>query len=186
MTHVMIDLETLGTKPGAVLLSIGAVAFDPFTGDMFETYYKSININSSINLGMHVDGDTMAWWMAADRTQSARSAAFAGEELLPVVLGEFTDFLNTVMNPATDGLYLWGHGAAFDPVLLEAAFDHCQLETPWKFYNVRDTRTLFDLARVRVERNEAEHHHALHDAVAQAKAAHLAYVALGIKPEVLH
>ena len=30
-THAMIDIETLGTEPGSVVLSVGAVKFDPFT-----------------------------------------------------------------------------------------------------------------------------------------------------------
>ena len=32
-THATIDLETLSTKPDAVLLTIGAIKFDPFTTD---------------------------------------------------------------------------------------------------------------------------------------------------------
>ena len=32
-THATIDLETLSTKPDAVVLTIGAVKFDPFTND---------------------------------------------------------------------------------------------------------------------------------------------------------
>ena len=32
-THATIDLETLSTKPDAVLLTIGAIKFDPFTND---------------------------------------------------------------------------------------------------------------------------------------------------------
>ena len=32
-THATIDLETLSTKPDAVLLTIGAIKFDPFTSD---------------------------------------------------------------------------------------------------------------------------------------------------------
>ena len=30
-THVMIDIETLDTAPTSVILSVGAVKFDPFT-----------------------------------------------------------------------------------------------------------------------------------------------------------
>ena len=32
-THAMIDIETLGTKPNAVILSVGGVKFDPFTNN---------------------------------------------------------------------------------------------------------------------------------------------------------
>ena len=30
-THAMIDIETLGTMPNSVVLTVGAVKFDPFT-----------------------------------------------------------------------------------------------------------------------------------------------------------
>ena len=30
-THAMIDIETLGTEPTSVILSVGGVKFDPFT-----------------------------------------------------------------------------------------------------------------------------------------------------------
>ena len=32
-THAMIDIETLGTEPGCVVLSVGAVKFDPFNSE---------------------------------------------------------------------------------------------------------------------------------------------------------
>ena len=32
-THAMIDLETLGTKPDCVILTLGAIKFDPFTNE---------------------------------------------------------------------------------------------------------------------------------------------------------
>ena len=34
MQHVMVDIETLGTGPDAVIKSLGAVDFDPQTGEI--------------------------------------------------------------------------------------------------------------------------------------------------------
>lgn len=34
MKHVMLDLETMGNGPRAAIVSIGAVFFDPLTGEL--------------------------------------------------------------------------------------------------------------------------------------------------------
>lgn len=39
---LMIDLETLDTAPTAVVLSIGAVVFDPYTGARGPSFYKEL------------------------------------------------------------------------------------------------------------------------------------------------
>ena len=46
-THATIDLETLSTKPDAVLLTIGAIKFDPFTNDPpYSDFYYRANVTS--------------------------------------------------------------------------------------------------------------------------------------------
>ncbi|MCV5360349.1 3'-5' exoribonuclease, partial [Escherichia coli] len=39
MKHLMIDLETMDNKPTSAIASIGAVFFDPETGEMGEQFY---------------------------------------------------------------------------------------------------------------------------------------------------
>ncbi len=68
----------------------------------------------------------------------------------------------------------WSHGASFDVVLCEAVFERLGIRTPWKFWNVRDTRTLYDFTGEKPARDR-NHHHALYDAVAQAEAVQRAY-----------
>ena len=46
MNDVMVDLETLSTKPNAAIVSIGAVFFDPKTGELGDTYYQVIDIET--------------------------------------------------------------------------------------------------------------------------------------------
>lgn len=74
MKHVMVDLETLGTKPGSVILSIGAVTFDlDGSGRDGRTFYQRVNIQSCLDAGMTVDGDTVEWWFHPDRDQARRA-----------------------------------------------------------------------------------------------------------------
>jgi len=60
---------------------------------------------------------------------------------------------------------VWAQGATFDPILWEAACTAVGDPVPWKFFNVRDTRTLYDLASFdhRSVKREGIAHHALDD-----------------------
>ena len=60
---LMIDIEGLGPTPTPVILSIGAVAFDPSKVESAETlrnrgFYVNINGLSCENVGMKMDSKT--------------------------------------------------------------------------------------------------------------------------------
>lgn len=193
--HIMIDCETLGTTPGSAILSIGAVRFDPhapddprqgldpgFLGQPYptaSTFYARIDRASCAALGLTEDKDTLAWW--ARQTPEARHEAFDAfpRRHIPEVLGELAEWITFHPHPFVRDTYVWSHGASFDIVLLEAAYRRMGYVAPWRFWNIRDTRTLYDLADIRPERDARTHHHALHDAAAQAEAVVRAYVKLG-------
>ena len=68
---------------------------------------------------------------------------------------------------------VWSHGAIFDIVIIENICRKLQQAVTWKFWEVRDTRTLFDIADLTV--NIEGKHNALADAVAQADVVQKAY-----------
>jgi hypothetical protein len=68
---------------------------------------------------------------------------------------------------------VWSHGSIFDIVILENICRKLQQAVTWKFWQVRDTRTLFDIANVDVIVEGK--HNALNDALAQAKAVQQSY-----------
>jgi len=156
----MIDLETLSTRPNAVILVLAAVKFNR-TGKIrkledMDTFYHRITINSCEEKGMHTDPETQKWWDKQDR--EVREEAF-GEprEDLSVVLRKFIEWYGDAKTP-------WSHGATFDLVILNDAFRRCNLEAPWKFWDCRDTRTLYDIAGVKNwDLPQASKHHALYD-----------------------
>ena len=62
-THATIDLETLSTKPDAVLLTIGAIKFDPFTNDPpYNEFYYRANVDEQTAMGRHIEEGTLDWW----------------------------------------------------------------------------------------------------------------------------
>ena len=67
MKHIMIDVESLGTRADAVILSLGAVKFDLTSGKIDDQgFYASISIDSNQELGRRIQEDTLLWWLKQD------------------------------------------------------------------------------------------------------------------------
>ncbi len=47
MNNLMIDLESMGKKPNAPIVSIGAVFFDPQSGELGQEFYTAVNLESA-------------------------------------------------------------------------------------------------------------------------------------------
>lgn len=183
--HIMVDIETLGTRPGSIIRSIGAVAFDPsrtVPGAVASTkvlreprwaMYRNIDRASCEAVGLTADPETEAWWRR--QSEAAQTALEANAIALRAALEEFSDFFRCQC-----GVELWCHGANFDEVLLHAAFRAVGLTPPWRYFDVRCTRTLFALADVRLDKAKGLNHHALDDARRQADLVCTAYRVLGL------
>jgi len=172
--HVMIDLETLGTRPGSVILSIGACAFESH-GFEYEipdehTFYQNISVESSKAVGLTVDQATIDWWKK--QSEVAKDALRVDQIPVRDALAKFTLWFRKVR-----GKHLWSHGATFDIPLIEAACRAVepQILPPWKFWDARDTRTIYDLAGIEPDRSSGTHHNALDDSINQARAVQQAY-----------
>lgn len=72
MNHLMIDLETMGNKPNAPIVSIGAVFFEPSTAELGADFYRVVSLKSAVRGGAVPDGDTILWWM--QQSEEARAA----------------------------------------------------------------------------------------------------------------
>lgn len=137
MSHIMLDIETLGRAPGFIVLSIGAVAFD-LSGKTFGEFYVNIARTSSVDAGLKVDPETSRWWQ--EQPEAARAALQIDVQPLGKSLDAFRMWF-----AKQGGVQVWGQGASFDPPILEGAFKAAGVPVPWKFWNVRDTRTVYDL-----------------------------------------
>lgn len=158
----MLDLETFGTQPGAALRSIGAVQFD-LDGRTGATFYRNITRESCVAAGLVVDPNTEAWWAAPERA-TARKTLETDQRNLQDVVGDFWCWFHQ-----NDCVYPWGHGASFDPPLWEAACSAVKASAPWKFFNIRDTRTIYHVFNFETRnlRRRGVYHNALDDALYQ-------------------
>lgn len=159
MKDLMIDIETMGIKPGCPVISIGAVYFDRYTGETGDQFYMSMGANA-LFYG-ELDNDTVEWWGAPERSQ-AYQQMMAGECSPPVVANAFASFIKEDTKP-------WGNGSVFDITILEAWFAMFNVKTPWKFWNIRDVRTVVDIAGInpRDYPRLGTYHNALDDCLTQ-------------------
>lgn len=159
--HVMIDLETMGTRPTAPIIAIGAVTFDG--EEINDTFYANVDLQSSVDSGAVVDPKTVMWWM--QQSDDARGALIASANLveLSVALDRFSSWLPKGIGG------VWGNGASFDNVILSESYRRLNLTPPWPFWADRCYRTMKNMhPDVEMERN-GTHHNAVDDAKSQAK-----------------
>lgn len=161
---IMLDLETLATSPDSVILTFGAVKFNPFDQDveMNQGLYFRINVDEQIALGRHVDDGTVAWW--GNQTDEVREEALGEHDRIS--LEEFTKELNKFVVGVDR---IWAQGPVFDIVILENLYRQLQKPTPWPYYLIRDSRTLLK-ALGDTRKGGALLHNALADCVSQAQA----------------
>ncbi|HGU4634384.1 TPA: 3'-5' exoribonuclease, partial [Escherichia coli] len=87
--HLMIDLETMGKNPDAPIASIGAVFFDPQTGEQGPEFSKIIDMGTC---GGTVDISTIEWWL--QRSGEARAAILADRIPLDDALLQLREFID--------------------------------------------------------------------------------------------
>ena len=173
-THLMVDMETMGNSPDAPIVSIGAVFFDPSTGNTGAEFYQVVSLESSMSFGMKPDASTIQWWLK--QSSEARSAILVDEAMgLRETLELLADFIAENSANGSHTVQLWGNGCSFDNVILRRAY--ALTDTPFAvpFWNDRDVRTMVELGKsVGINPRydipfEGDMHNALSDARHQVK-----------------
>jgi len=176
LNHAMIDIEALGNCTNGLILSIGAINFDPH-GDLGVNEFKvNISIQSALNAGAKINGSNIEWWLRQEI--AAIRAAFYDPLPLPELeaLRALRRWLDEFKIE-----YVWSHGCNYDLRLLAQAYERHDYRLPWHYRNERDTRTLFEAANIGDAEWRVGHalttiaHDALQDAIRQARVVQLAY-----------
>jgi len=159
--HLMVDMETMAVSPSAVVLSLGAVHFDPHSDDIGDTLYFKIDLDDQDKLNREIDPNTIEWWSKQD--PKIMEEAFSPNDRISLsnAIDRFHKF-------AWGCDAFWSHGATFDLVILENIYKQLGKPLPWNYWQLRDTRTLFDIG-FKAVMPQAGKHDALQDAIRQAK-----------------
>lgn len=182
--HLMLDFETLSLKDNAVLLALGACAFDPVTGAIGDTFYAAIDPRTQP--GRDISASTVLWWM--EQSGEARNALVKSTKAADTLEANTTE-----EGPELDELYataahsihnvarmflawyeqqagiegVWSNGAV-DHGWLSSMFEYSGLKNPVPFWLQRDFRTLKALNPTLKHTFSGVAHNALDDAINQA------------------
>ena len=170
----MLDTETLGTCPDCVVLTLGAVKFDPYSNTIAGGIYCRPDVDDQIVQGRVVRDDTMQWWL--EQAEAVREEALGEDDRIPVqqMLQELNRFLVGVNN-------IWAQGTVFDIGILEHLYKQYNMVPNWQYWQIADSRTLFKIHGDPRERNKEGLHNALEDCVSQAQAIQKIFLDLGLE-----
>lgn len=161
MIDIMLDLETLGRRPGCRVLSIGAVVFSP-TG-LAEEFYCALKTDEQTTL--HEDLETVRWWQ--QQSPEARSVLTEPKEDFVTGMAKFSAWVQR--QGGKRSVSIWGNGSDFDNAIIQLAFDAAEISPPWEYWNNRCYRTLKNLPGVpKAAKFVGTKHNALADARNQA------------------
>jgi hypothetical protein len=172
MNNIMLDIETYGTCPSPVILSIGAVQFDITTGEIGEQFNMVVDLDSYKDTDeFQQDDSTVQWW--SEQSEEARARLFGDDVIkypLKTVLEEFTKFYERCVDVVDDKFcHVWGNGSEFDISHTASAYHHMELKTPWPYYAACDCRTLTMLTKGFVDRKDFTFEGVEHDAIDDCK-----------------
>ncbi len=178
----MLDIETLATGPNAVMLTIGAIRFDPFSDDSnsyngdvitMDTFYRRVDPESFTWPEAHIDDGTLEWW--SKQSEEVREEAFTELDRhdIRVVMQDLFKWMQQGYHS------VWANGPAFDIVILETINKHIERGNPWKYWQVKDARTVYGL--VEHDRPNPRLHHALWDCWSQIVALQSCFRNLNLK-----
>ena len=171
---IMLDLETLSTRPDATILTFGACKFSPYNQESIDKgIYFRVSVDEQIALDRHVDDNTVEWW--GRQADDVREEALGESDR--ITLSEFTSQLNKFLVGCDN---IWAQGPVFDIVILENLYRQLGLPCPWQFWQIRDSRTLLSTHGDPRDKNKAGLHNALEDAVSQAQAVQTVFKQCGI------
>ena len=161
MNDIMLDIETLGTGPNAVIIQIAALDFNRETGEIGDHVDLALSLKESMDKGFSVDASTLSWWLETDSKLLSRIVSSGGG--IQDRLFKLRNFLNK------PEVKIWSH-ATFDFPLVQNYLKTFGVE-PVDFRAARDIRTLVDLSGINLDDYDwnAKTHDALDDCKFQVR-----------------
>lgn len=153
MNHIMVDIETLGRSPDAVIVQIAAVQFNPITGETGDEFCINVDAADSQKYGLKIYAETILFWLEQSR-EAHQSVFYGAKSQLKTALLELTDFIISVEFETKEKAIIWANSPSFDLEILKNAYRATQLKEVWEFRNERDFRTISKLFPIIIEAHE--------------------------------
>lgn len=144
--NIALDLETLSKRTTAAIIGIAAKAFSLGENKVKEEakFFQGVDATTCAMLGLDIDPDTVKWW--SEKPQQAKEQ-FGYNHALRWALNDLCEFVKKVKEDnEADEVHVWCQGTDFDIAVIRNAFvvannDRAEKTIPWKYVNVRDSRT---------------------------------------------
>lgn len=162
--HFVLDIETLGTRPGCPILQIGAVRVESGVATRQNEFFASIGSNMRNGLNT-LEMATLQWWQARHPQQFQKILDNSENHEIMDALDDFIEFCSPLWRGECQ--FFWAKHPSFDFPILDAAFEKFDRPTPWRFWQIRDIATLEDEMFVKTEPVKNDHD-ALNDAINEA------------------
>ena len=186
---VMIDIETMGTSDSAVILSIGAIRFNPFTEEpiynpetgaaLCPSFYAVIHRETQ--RGRTIDKSTEEWWDSPARADAKKQIDDHPNKVhLVDALDKLWDFLKgeEAAGHKKTGKG-WGCAPSFDQSIVGHAMEMYGINRlkgkkgsmPIAFWDEMDVRTIENFVfgkKYRTDIRAGTYHNALDDCITQA------------------
>lgn len=154
MRHLILDIETLGARKGSKIVAIAAVCEEM-------SFERFIDLDSHDGI---IESETVLWWLRVpEKTAIQSTFRRYGRVSLKRALLDLNDFIKEC-NPDR----FWGKSPDFDFGHLEFWAERLNIAIPWKFWQLRDIRTIMDYVdeeKIRELRTTQNRHNALDDAI---------------------
>ena len=160
--NIMLDIETLGRRSDAAITQIGVAVFDIMSGRVIQCAELKIKESEWAANHRTFSGETVQWWMFQE--EHAKLNLCGGRLTQKEALNSLSDIINQYQH---ENFRIWTKGS-LDLNCLQSLYDDLELETPWKFWQPRDMRTLGDFVPM-IKVNPTHPHSALEDAKSQVK-----------------
>lgn len=146
---IMIDIESLSLDPRALVLSIGAVAFNLATGEIRRELYVELDTRAQMRCKRHISVDTVRWWVkqAIENPGAAELFSDANKVDDQHALHLMDKFICETEADEGGLNNIWALGPQFDMVALSTMYDDFGLIVPWRYNQIRDARTIRQLFR---------------------------------------
>lgn len=159
---IMIDIETLGRKPGCVVLEVGIVAISGETGKPYDRFSVSTSVSIKLQENRTIEADTLVWWMAHP---AAWAEICKGQINAPSPVCVAKSLAKFIEDIAPDEV--WSNSPTFDCAIMRDFLEQYGQVVPWEYWKERDFRTV--KARQTLKYVPPKNaHSAVADAIAQA------------------